>query len=139
MTKRFGPLTKVERSRIVEAVQFARTEPERMRPMLNEAEAATLDMMRRLRAAQADAAPSVSRLAEYLSWSRSAGRPKTLADKAVVHPPAQGHASLAWTSEDLTVTSDTSAEGSCSVGRCHQAQAERRSGQCRGRLRGGGR
>ncbi len=43
-----------------------------MRPMLNEAEAATLDMMRRLRASHADAAPSVSRLAEYLGWTRSA-------------------------------------------------------------------
>ncbi len=72
MRKRLGPLTKLERSRIVKALQFARTEPERMRPMLNAPEAATLDMMRRLRAAQADAAPSVSRLAEYLSWSQSA-------------------------------------------------------------------
>ena len=72
MTIRFGPLTCLERSRIVEALQFARTEPERMRPMLNESEAATFDMMRRLRAAQADAAPSVPKLAEYLGWTRSA-------------------------------------------------------------------
>ncbi len=43
-----------------------------MRPMLNAPEAATLDMMRRLRASHADAAPSVSRLAEYLGWTRSA-------------------------------------------------------------------
>lgn len=86
MTKRSGPLTKLERSRIVEALQWARTEPERMRPMLNEAEAAALDMFRRLRAAQADAAPSVARLAEYLGWTRPATveRPEALRRKGFV-------------------------------------------------------
>ena len=72
MRKRLGPLTKLECSRIVEALHCARTEPERMRPMLNEAEAAALDMFRRLRAAQFDTAPSVSRLADYLGWTRPA-------------------------------------------------------------------
>ena len=69
---RFGRLTDIERQRITDALTYARSEPARMRPMLNDAEAATLDMMRRLRAAHHDAAPSVSRLAEYLGWTRSA-------------------------------------------------------------------
>lgn len=69
---RFGRLTDIERKRITDALTYARSEPARMRPMLNDAEALTLDMMRRLRAAHHDAAPSVSRLAEYLGWTRSA-------------------------------------------------------------------
>lgn len=69
---RTGPISELERQRVVDALTYARSEPARMRPMLNDAEAATLDMMRRLRAAHHDAAPSVSRLAEYLGWTRSA-------------------------------------------------------------------
>lgn len=69
---RFGRLTDIERDRITEALTFARSEPARLRPMLNDAEALTLDMMRRLRATHHDAAPSVSRLAEYLGWTRDA-------------------------------------------------------------------
>lgn len=71
-TQRFGRLTDTERERITKALTFARSEPARLRPWLNDAEAATLDMMRRLRAAHHDAAPSVSRLAEYLGWTRDA-------------------------------------------------------------------
>lgn len=70
--QRFGRLTEIERRRITDALTFARSEPARLRPWLNDSEAATLDMMRRLRASHADAAPSVSRLAEYLGWTRSA-------------------------------------------------------------------
>lgn len=70
--QRFGRLTDIERKRIGDALTYARSEPARMRPWLNDAEAATLDMMRRLRAAHHDAAPSVSRLAEYLGWTRDA-------------------------------------------------------------------
>lgn len=69
---RLGRLTTIERTRIADALTYARSEPSRLRPMLNDAEALTLDMMRRLRAAHHDAAPSVSRLAEYLGWTRSA-------------------------------------------------------------------
>ena len=69
---RFGPLSELERKRITDALTYARSEPARLRPWLNDAEAATLDMMRRLRAANHDAAPSVSRLAEYLGWTRDA-------------------------------------------------------------------
>jgi hypothetical protein len=69
---RFGRLTDLERKRIADALTYARSEPARLRPWLNDAEAATLDMMRRLRAAHHDAAPSVSRLAEYLGWTRDA-------------------------------------------------------------------
>ena len=69
---RFGRLTDIERKRITDALIYARSEPSRLRPMLNDSEALTLDMMRRLRAAHHDAAPSVSRLAEYLGWTRSA-------------------------------------------------------------------
>jgi DNA-binding IscR family transcriptional regulator len=70
--QRFGRLTEIERQRITDALMYARSEPARLRPWLNDAEAATLDMMRRLRAAHHDAAPSVSRLAEYLGWTRDA-------------------------------------------------------------------
>lgn len=71
-SQRFGRLTDIERKRIDDALTYARSEPARLRPWLNDAEAATLDMMRRLRAANHDAAPSVSRLAEYLGWTRDA-------------------------------------------------------------------
>ena len=70
--KELHPLSKIERARIIDALRFARMETRAMRPMLNLAEAATLDMFRRLRQADHDAAPSVSRLAEYLGWTRSA-------------------------------------------------------------------
>ncbi len=71
-TQRFGRLTDLEIKRITDALTYARSEPARLRPWLNDAEAATLDMMRRLRAAHHDAAPSISRLAEYLGWTRDA-------------------------------------------------------------------
>ena len=71
-SQRFGRLSDIERKRIDDALTYARSEPARLRPWLNDAEAATLDMMRRLRAAHHDAAPSVARLAEYLGWTRDA-------------------------------------------------------------------
>lgn len=66
------PLSKLERDRLHQALRYARSEVSTMRPLLNVAEAATLDMYRRLRHADRGAIPGVARLAEHLGWTRPA-------------------------------------------------------------------
>lgn len=66
------PLTRLERASLLDALRYARCEPAAMRPLLNRAEAATLDMYRRIRHADKGAIPGVARIAEFLGWKRSA-------------------------------------------------------------------
>lgn len=65
------PLSKLERASLLDALRYARCEPAAMRPLLNRAEAATLDMYRRVRHADKGAIPGVARIAEHLGWKRS--------------------------------------------------------------------